>query len=154
MAPRGKGPRTGPMSLLVLAMVLCLAVLCALCLATARADLAYGERQLAMTADAYANEAQAQQLLARLDAAVTTAPEGADPSQVLADAVAGLEPAGEGTQAQVAVEGDVVTASFVQPSGRSLDVAVSLGDDGRLLVESWVASTRWEETPEQLLRTP
>ena len=56
----------GPISLFALVVALCLAVMAVLAVTTARANAALAERQAAFTASDYANEAAAQELLARV----------------------------------------------------------------------------------------
>lgn len=72
--------RTGAMTLLITAVLICLAVLAVLSLATARADLAMAERSLSGLQSRGTAEQQGQEYLAQLDAALkqgTALPEAA-----------------------------------------------------------------------------
>lgn len=62
--------RTGAMTLLITAVLICLAVLAVLSLATARADLAMAERSLSGLQSRGTAEQQGQEYLAQLDAAL------------------------------------------------------------------------------------
>ena len=59
--------RIGPVSILVLIIILCLAVMAVLTLVTAEAEESITVRQEESTTAFYANEAEAQEYLARLD---------------------------------------------------------------------------------------
>ena len=67
----------GPISLFALVVALCLAVMAVLAVTTARASGSLAERQAAFTADDYANEAVAQELLARVRVAADEGGAGA-----------------------------------------------------------------------------
>lgn len=72
--------RTGAMTLLITAVLICLAVLAVLSLATARADLAMAERSLSGLQSRGTAEQRGQEYLAQLDAALkqgTALPEAA-----------------------------------------------------------------------------
>lgn len=72
--------RTGAMTLLITAVLICLAVLAVLSLATARADLAMAERSLSGLQSRDTAEQRGQEYLAQLDAALkqgTALPEAA-----------------------------------------------------------------------------
>lgn len=72
--------RTGAMTLLITAVLICLAVLAVLSLATARADLAMAQRSLSGLQSRGTAEQRGQEYLAQLDAALkqgTALPEAA-----------------------------------------------------------------------------
>lgn len=66
MAKQGS-VRIGPVSILVLIIILCLAVMAVLTLITSEAEESITVRQEESTTAFYANEAEAQEYLARLD---------------------------------------------------------------------------------------
>lgn len=144
---RASGVRSGPMSLLVLVLVLCLALLATLALATAAAALHRSEVQRSMTQDAYANEVCAQELWA---AASTAAREGGRAG--LAAVASGAAERWPGCEASF--EDGVLEAVFTQESGRTLAVTLALGDDGAVAVEGWRLGTVWEEPAANLWQGP
>lgn len=84
MARRRSPVRMGPISIFVLIIILCLAVLATLSFATSHAQVSIEERQEEMTHATYANEVAAQQFVAALDA--TLAPlreEGQDKAHAI-----------------------------------------------------------------------
>ncbi len=79
MARRRNPVRMGPISIFVLVIILCLAVLATLSFATSRAQVSIQERQEEMVKATYDNEIAAQQFVAALDA--TLAPLRAEGRQ-------------------------------------------------------------------------
>lgn len=76
--------RTGALTLLITAVLICLAVLAVLALATAQADFAMANKSLSGLQDQAAIEMAGQECLAELDAALKngrTAPEGFVPAE-------------------------------------------------------------------------
>lgn len=151
------GVRMGPISLFALVVALCLAVMAVLAVTTARASSALAERQAAFTADDYANEAVAAEVLARVrEAAGAAEPSGAPGAvgrrleALLAEASAGDE---EGPVASAEMDGDEVVLHVESASGRCLDATLAVGDDGEVRVTSWKATTRWEENTGDVLWT-
>lgn len=140
MAARTSEPgiRPGPMSLLVLTLVVCLSVLCCLALASAAASNHRAEMQASIMVDSYANELEAQELLSH--AADLCASSGEQGLEVLAQQASQLWP-----DCTASYEGGLFQALFVQDSGRSLAVELRLDNEGRLTVESWCAGMEWEE---------
>lgn len=67
MARRKSPVRMGPISIFVLVIIICLAVMGTLAFATSRAQVSIEERQEEITQATYANEVAAQQFLAALD---------------------------------------------------------------------------------------
>ena len=140
MAPRTSEPgiRPGPMSLLVLTLVVCLSVLCCLALATAAASNHRAEVQTSIMVDSYANELEAQELLSH--ASELCASSGAQGLAALAQQASQLWP-----DCTASYEEGRFQAYFAQPSGRSLTVQLSVSPEGQLKIESWCAGMQWEE---------
>ena len=67
MNERRGSVRIGPISLLTLIIVLCLAVMAVLAVTTSQATYAVAARQASFTEDTYENEASAQKFVAALD---------------------------------------------------------------------------------------
>lgn len=159
----------GPISLFTLVMVLCMATLCVLCVATAHATLKMSERSAAATQATYRNEQAAQLWLASivqhsnptqddLDEANEKAQAGfMDSANVAVDSE--IIPVGDAVS-QLGLEGEVdarsfrsaVKASFQTGSGKLLDVVVALRRGGGYQVLAWKATAQLsEEPPTELL---
>lgn len=140
MAARTSEPgiRPGPMSLLVLTLVVCLSVLCCLALASAAASSHRAEVQASITMDSYANELAAQEFLGH--ASDLCASSGASGLEILAQQASQLWP-----ECTASYEEGRLQAYFVQPSGRSLTLGLSVSPEGKLEIESWCAGMEWEE---------
>ncbi|WP_251197581.1 hypothetical protein [Anaerotardibacter muris] len=133
MAGRQGSVRVGPVSILVLTIVLCLAVMAVLALTTSRAEESITSRQEASTIEMYANELEGQTFLARLDAALAASP-------TVAAALDSLDlPEG------ATFENGVLKVAFEQPGGRRLDIEVSIPNKSGYQVIAWRASTEWNE---------
>lgn len=131
------GIRPGPMSLLVLTLTLCLAVLAVLALATAAAGEHRAQVQASMAADSYKNECAAQELYA--DASDRARAGGPAAVAALAEEVPS-----RWDGASASFENGALTATFCQPSGRSLSVELSVGTHGDVSVISWRPGVQWE----------
>lgn len=126
---RGRGSvRIGPVSLLTLLIVLCLAVMAVLAVTTAQATYAVTSRQASFTKDTYANEAAAQRFVATLDEVLQDQRSaGAARNDVMQTLNRNLprmlEESSDGaTSASATIDGNIVSASFVTESGRVLNV--------------------------------
>jgi hypothetical protein len=144
MAQNHGSVRIGPVSILVLVIMLCLAVMAVLTLATASSDHATTLRQEQSTTEMYANETQAQEFLAQLDAALQEAKVSGSGVE---DALSSLD-LPEGAM----YENGILSVSFVQEGGRRLDVEISLPSTASYEILAWRASTDWnEDDPEKML---
>lgn len=133
MASRQGNVRIGPVSILVLTIVLCLAVMAVLALTTSEAEESITTRQEQSTIEMYANELEGQTFLARLDAALASQP-------TVAAALASLDlPEGS------TFENNVLKVGFEQPGGRRLDIELSIPNKSGYQVIAWRASTEWNE---------
>ena len=153
---RGATVRMGPVSIFTLVIVLCLAVLAVLALTTARSSMALAERQAAFTVDDYANEAVAQELLARVSAVA----EGAGDAGEALDELAAQLPAmvkelssSDGPAVSAELLGSTVAAHVQSESGRALDATLEVTEDGAVRATSWMATTLWSEDTGDVLWT-
>lgn len=125
--------RTGALTLLITAVVICLAVLAVLALATAQADLAMAEKSLSGLQNQAQIETAGQEKLAKLDAALkngTSLPEGAMQSP-------------DGTiEAQVQA-GDSTLQIVLQPRQPEEDTPAAYR------ITAWRITSQW--TPDQSL---
>ena len=120
MAKQGS-VRIGPVSILVLIIILCLAVMAVLTLITSEAQeyLARLDGLLARANSAHAN------VLSAIE--VSDAPDG------------------------YTYEDGVLSISFVQENGRRLDIELSIPSTAGYEIMSWRASTEWnEEDPDKI----
>lgn len=133
MAGRQGSVRNGPVSILVLVIVLCLAVMAVLALTTSMAEKSITERQAASTSEMYANELEGQTLLAHLDAALKRAP-------TVSAALNSLDlPEGW------TYENGIFEVMFEQPGGRQLSIELSIPSTSSYEIISWRTSTEWNE---------
>lgn len=149
MPSRDDGVRMGSVSLITLVIALCLAVLAVLAVTTARASTALAERQASFVTDDYANEAAAQEVLARVRAAAAEGGVGAVEAR-LEDLLATT---GEGGPAVTGkVDGSSLDVHVESGSGRCLD-AVLVISGNEVSVASWKATTLWDEDTGDVLWT-
>ena len=135
--------RIGPVSILVLVIILCLAVMAALTVTTSEAEESITTRQEESITALYANEAEAQIFLAQLDEALAQA-RGARTSVQAALSTLDLP---EGT----VYEDGVLTTAFVQENGRRLDIELSIPTTASYEIMSWRATTEWNEEDPDLI---
>lgn len=139
--------RIGPISLFTLIIILCLAVLAALSITTARAELSITERQAATTTETYQLEVQGQEFVAAVDGALASGGETALEA-VLAEygiavtaapagdaAAAGAVPAGEAVEDETPSGGTVPAAgtTISDDDGGAGAITVSGTFDGELI---------------------
>lgn len=166
MARGNSSVRMGPISLFALVIIICLAVMAVLALATARAGLARSERQADSVSALYANERAGQELVARVDALLAQAQkDGLDrggATDLLADALPGLADAAASATAAADEDADAdllpqvdtasvdpadatATVRFATESGRLLDIELTVTADLTCETSSWKATTLWTE---------
>ena len=129
--------RMGPISLFTLVIVLCLAVMAVLATTTAQATYSAAEKQALFTLDTYANERAAQSMMADVDAAlapVRAANGGLDAALAAVD---------KALPADAHRDGPTVSATFSTPSGRSLDVEITILANATYQINQWKATTQW-----------
>lgn len=135
--------RIGPVSILVLIIILCLAVMAVLTLITAEAEESITARQEESVTALYANEAEAQTFLAQLDKALAQARS----SNASVQAALGTLALPEDT----VYENGILKVAFVQDDGRRLDIELSMPNTAGYEIMAWRASTEWnEEDPDKI----
>lgn len=143
MASRQGSVRIGPVSILVLIIVLCLAVMAVLTVTTSEAEESITTRQRDATTALYANEAAAQEFLADLDSRLALA-RSANTSVETALALLDIP---EGW----IYEDGVLTVAFVQDNGRRLDIELAIPSTAGYEIMAWRATTEWsEEDPDKV----
>lgn len=135
--------RIGPVSILVVVIILCLAVMAALAVTTSEAEESITTRQEESITALYANEVEAQTFLAQLDEALAQARSARTSVQA---ALSSLDlPEG------AVYENGVLTIAFVQENGRRLDIELSIPTTAPYEIMSWRATTEWnEEDPDMI----
>lgn len=131
--------RMGPISVLTLAIVLCLAVMGVLAITTAQATYTAAEKQALFTTDTYANEQEAQNLVSQVDAAlapVRAAGGGLD---------AAVAAVGQALPRTATLDGSTVRATFAAESGRTLEVELVIRDNATYEIARWKATTQWTD---------
>lgn len=129
--------RIGPTSLFTLVIILCLAVMAVLSAATAQATYSAAEKQALFTNDTYQNEQAAQSAVAVIDAAL----EGVRASGGSMDeALAAVD---EALPAGAQRDGSKVLMTFASPSGRTLDVELTITANATYEISQWKATTQW-----------
>ena len=123
--------RTGWLSLIVMAVVVCLAVLGVLSLVTARAMLATAQKQADYVQQTYELEMLGQQWLSQVE---TVCSEASSEEELLAELP-------EGTR----VDGDLLRYVAQNSDERQLSIAVQL-EDRQIRVVEWRQVRQWQET--------
>ncbi len=152
------GVRIGPISLLTLISVLLLSVLAVLCVTTTNAGEAMAQRQAESTAETYAIDSYAQEVLACIDEQLQTQ-KGATGSfaastimarwSTIAQKASNTE-AADGLQLSASSDGSVISFSVSAASGKTLNAAIRITDNASYSVEQWKTTTT-QETPEETL---
>ena len=123
--------RTGWLSLIVMVVVVCLAVLGVLSLVTARAMLATAQKQADYVQQTYELEMLGQQWLSQVE---TVCSEASSEKELLAELP-------EGTR----VDGDLLRYVAQNSDERQLSIAVQL-EDRQIRVVEWRQVRQWQET--------
>lgn len=143
MAQKQGSIRIGPVTILVLIIVLCLSVMAVLSLATAHAESSITKRQVESTTALYENEIEGQTFLAELDGALAHARAT---NASVESALATLD-----LPADTTYENGVFTTSFEQPNGRRLDIQLAIPSADSYGIVYWRATTEWsDEDPDQV----
>lgn len=142
MAREETAVRIGPASLFSLVVVVCLAVMAVLSVATAQAASAEADAQAAFATDSYANDADAAEELARIDAALAAAQaEGVAPDDAVARACGAVT-------VPASADGRTITLEFEAQSGRTLAVGLDINDDMTYDIVQWTTGVKRAETSE------
>ena len=112
--------RIGPISLFTLVIILCLAVMAVLSATTAQATYSAAEKQALFTNDTYQNE--------------QASGGGLD------EALAAVD---EALPADAQRDGSRVLMTFASPSGRTLDVELTITANATYEISQWKATTQW-----------
>ena len=120
--------RIGPISLFTLVIILCLAVM---------AVLSATEKQALFTNDTYQNEQAAQSAVAVIDAALESVRASGGG---LDEALAAVD---EALPADAQRDGSRVLMTFASPSGRTLDVELTITANATYEISQWKATTQW-----------
>ncbi|QOS68396.1 FixH family protein [Eggerthella guodeyinii] len=137
MSGSNSSVRIGPISLFTLVIILCLAVMAVLSATTAQATYAAAEKQALFTDDTYANERSAQSAVAAIDAALEPV-RAAD-----GDLDAALAAVDKALPAGAQRDGATVHLTFTTPSGRTLDVELTITAHATYEISQWKATTQW-----------
>lgn len=136
--------RHGLISLLTVVVIISLATIAVLTVATGHAMGALSERQANMTVESYKDEIAAQTMLAEVDdellAARKDGTSGAASIMARIESKANLmlaQACPEGITATYDIEGTVLTCTFISENGRRLQTGVSIGDDATYDIVSW-----------------
>ena len=128
----------GAISIFALVIILCLAVLSVLTMATAHSSLVLSQRQAEATHQMYANEVAAQAFVADVDAALSAS--GGSISSIegrLASMGENAKQAANGaTDVSARVDGDRIIAEFGCEGGRTLRVTLAV-EGGTYRIDSW-----------------
>ncbi|MCL2889263.1 MAG: S4A5 electrogenic sodium bicarbonate cotransporter 4 [Eggerthellaceae bacterium] len=136
--------RIGPISVFSLIVLLSIAVMSVLSYTTAQATFASAEKHSRFTADTYANEIAAQEMLALVDSTLYNIRAN---NGTQADAIRALNSLLPNT---AKLEGAFVKAEFSQESGRILTVTLAITDNAYYRIIQWQATTRWDETGDEI----
>ena len=121
-------------------VILCLAVLSVLTIATAHSSLVLAQRQATATQELYRNETAAQAFMAEVDR-VLTAPGGNSAANLNGQLVAlcstAEAAAGGDVKATAQMVGQTIRADFSSQNGRTLKIALTIQPDGTYRVDSW-----------------
>ena len=123
--------RTGWLSLIVMVVVVCLAVLGVLSLVTARAMLATAQKQADYVQHTYELEMLGQQWLSQVE---TVCSEASSEEELLAELPEGIR-----------VDGDLLRYVAQNSDERQLSIAVQL-EDRQIRVVEWRQVRQWQET--------
>ena len=140
MSGSNSSVRIGPISLFTLVIILCLAVMAVLSATTAQATYAAAEKQALFTDDTYANESAAQSAVAAIDAALAPV---RDAGGGLDAALAAVDKALPADAANAQRDGASVLLTFAAPSGRTLDVELTIKANATYEISQWKATTQW-----------
>ena len=153
---RASNVRIGPISVITLIVVICMAVLAVLSASTANATMIISQRSADSTTEQYLNELAAQEFVASLDDMLVDLRDAGASAEEAAEAIAerlddlrqAAEKAADGRiTASAEVEGTNVKAQFTGETTRQLNIVVSVQDDVSTRIEKWKATAVQQEMP-------
>ena len=152
MAQRTKSVRIGPISIVTLIIILCLAVMAVLSITTAHASLALTQRQAVTTTYLYQDEVAAQTMVSKLDEVLLPVRQSGGDVQASIAAVSAVlsqlnDSANENPDVQgtVSLNGSILYAKFVSPENHLLSVEIELNGNGTYQITSWITTVEWLE---------
>lgn len=154
----GNGVRIGPISLLTLISVLLLSVLAVLCVTTTNAGEAMAQRQAESTAEAYALDSCAQEIVACIDEELQTqkgssAAFAASAMMARWDSIQQKVVAtgcADGLQLSASRDDSVILFNVSASSGKTLSASVRISDGATYSIDQWKITTT-QQTPEETL---
>lgn len=131
--------KSGALSVLLLVITICLAVLSVLSFSTAHASRSLAEKQAVQVAGSYTAERSGQVWLAEIDAILEDAGQNASPD----DYIAAHIPAGS------TFEQAIISTQIEGDDGRRLTVSLALDEGYHYTIASWKNDVLW--TPDESL---
>lgn len=151
---QGDKVRIGPVSVITLIAVICMAVLAVLAASTSTATATISARQANANQLLYLNESAAQEFVAGVDDALASvhasggsAAEGARAVEARLDSICqqAREAAGGRVDCTASVDGTTVTAEFICENTRRLSVAVTIRDGAAYRIDEWKMASAQQE---------
>ena len=146
---RGENVRIGPVSVITLIVVICMAVMGVLAASTAHATAVISNRQADATQRMYLNENAAQEFLASMDEVLAggSAQAGAAAVDDQLDSICEkARAAGQGRVSCTAlVDGTTVTAEFICEETRLLNIVITIRDGSVYRIDQWKMSSAQQE---------
>ena len=152
----GEKVRIGPISLITLIIVICMAVLGVLAASTSHATQTISERQANASQQMYLNEKAGQELVADIDAvlvnqraagASATRAAAAVESELDTICQAARDTAGGRVDCTANVDNTTVKAQFICDNARTLSVAVTIRDDATYRIDQWKMASVQQAAP-------
>lgn len=146
--------RIGPISIITLIIVICMAVLAVLSISTAHATMSISERQAEATKELYLNECAGQELIASIDDVLSdvrasggNSSDGCKAIEATLDEIS--DNAREAADGQIEVtaemDGTSVKAELTASKMRQLSIVVTILDDATLRIDKWKAAAVQQE---------
>ena len=144
---RSRNVRIGPVSLFALIIIVCMATLAVLTVATAHSSLVLSQRQAAATHELYVAETGGQTFLTNLNDMLKTqgvAPQGGDvltekQLKVLCDSA--LNATGDEVETTAYADANNVYAELSSKDGRTLKITVAILPNGTYRVDRWMMTS-------------
>lgn len=152
---RGDNVRIGPVSVITLIIVICMAVMGVLAVSTSAATKTISDRQAAATERMYLDERAGQEFVAGVDDVLaglrgsgTSASRAAQAVENALDSICeGARDAADGrVDCTASVDGTAVTAEFVCEDARLLDITLTIRGDATYRIDEWKMASAQQET--------
>lgn len=147
---QGENVRIGPISLITLIVVICMAVLGVLAASTSHATSTISTRQAEASIQMYRNETAGQEFVASVDEALSTArtlsgsaEDGAWAVEQQLDTICenARATAPDHITCTANVDGTTVNAELACDNARKLDIAITIQDDATYRISAWKTSS-------------